>query len=105
MNLDKITKELENAAALNNVEILVDSTTKPHNFIPIINERGIVGAVGEYLEEKEVKIGYFILNSKIVKYALEEGFDREQLFYCFKDKIFDEVDKDKFFRIMTEKTF
>lgn len=105
MSLDAIAQELEEVANSNGVEILIDKSAKDHNFIPIINEKGIVGAIGEYVEKGSIKTGYFILNSRIVKYGLEEGFNKEQLFDCFKDKIFDEVNKSKFFEIMSEKTF
>ena len=105
MSLETVAKELEKEASFNGVEIFVDETVINHSFIPIINDRGIVGAVGEYVENKKVKIGFFILNNKIVRYALNEGFNKEQLFECFKDKLFDEVDKTKFFKIMTEKSF
>jgi len=105
MSLETVAKELEKEASFNGVEIFVDETVINHSFIPIINDRGIVGAVGEYVENKKVKIGFFILNNKIVRYALNEGFSKEQLFECFKDKLFDEVDKTKFFKIMTEKSF
>ena len=104
MTLKELAKELEKAASLNGVDILIDSTAEKHSFIPIINETGSVGAIGKYLENNKDTIGYFILNSKVVKYALDEGFNREELFDCFKDKIFTETDKDQFFRIMTEKT-
>jgi hypothetical protein len=103
MTLKELAKELERAASLNGVDILIDITAEKHSFIPIINEKGIVGAIGQYLENNKDTIGYFILNSKVVKYALDEGFDREELFDCFKDKIFTETDKDQFFKIMTEK--
>ena len=105
MSLETVAKELEKEASFNGVEIFVDETVINHSFIPIINDRGIVGAVGEYVENKKIKIGFFILNNKIVRYALNEGFNKEQLFECFKDKLFDEVDKTKFFKIMTEKSF
>lgn len=103
MSLDALAQELEKSASINGVEIFVDNSTKNHNFIPIVNEKGIVGAIGEYLEKGDIKTGFFILNERIVKYALNEGFEKDQLFDCFKDKIFDEVDKIKFFKIMTEK--
>jgi hypothetical protein len=103
MTLKELAKELERAASLNGVDILIDITAEKHSFIPIINEKGIVGAIGQYLENNKDTIGYFILNSKVVKYALDEGFNREELFDCFKDKIFTETDKDQFFKIMTEK--
>ena len=105
MSLKNVAKELEKAASINGVDILVDETAINHSFIPVINDKGIVGAVGEYIENKKIKIGFFILNNKIVRYALDEGFDKEQLFECFKDKLFDEIDKSKFFKIMTEKSF
>ena len=105
MSLKNVAEELEKAASINGVEILVDETAINHSFIPVINDKGIVGAVGEYIENKKIKIGFFILNNKIVRYALNEGFDKEQLFECFKDKLFDEIDKSKFFKIMTEKSF
>lgn len=104
MTLTSLAKELEKAAIINGVELFIDDTTLDHSFIPIINEKGVVGAVGEYLENKKVKIGFFILNSNVVKYALEEGFNKEELFDCFKDRIFDEINRDKFFKIMTEKS-
>lgn len=103
MSLDAVAKELEKAALINGVELYIDDTTLDHNFIPVINERGVVGAVGRYLEKNNIKMGFFILNERVVKYALEEGFNKEELFDCFKDRIFDEIDKNKFFKIMTEK--
>jgi len=38
-------------------------------------------------------------------YMSEKKWDQalEELFDCFKEKIFTETDKDKFFKIMTEK--
>jgi len=104
MSLDTIAQELEKAATINGVELFVDESAKNHNFIPVVNQKGVVGAVGEYVENNEPKIGFFILNDKVVKYAINEGFEKDQLFDCFKDKIFDEVDRSKFFKIMTEKT-
>jgi len=104
MTLKDLAHELEKAASLNGVEILIDDTAEKHSFIPVISEKGIIGAVGQYSENGDVKIGYFILNNKIVKYALDEGFGKEELFDCFKDKIFTETDKDTFFKTMTEKT-
>lgn len=105
MSLETIASEIEKTASANNVEIFVDNTAINHNFIPVVNERGVVGAIGEYVEKGQVKTGFFILNVNVVRYAISEGFEKEQLFDCFKDKIFDEVDKSKFFKIMTEKTF
>lgn len=104
MSLDTIAQELEKAATINGVELFVDESAKNHNFIPVINQKGVVGAVGEYAENGIVKMGFFILNDKVVKYALNEGFEKEQLFDCFKDKIFNEINKETFFKIMTEKT-
>jgi len=105
MSLDSLASELEKAATNNGVELFVDVSAKNHNFIPVVNEKGIVGAIGQYLEDKQVKMGFFILNDRVVKYAINEGFEKEQLFDCFKDKIFNEVDKEKFFKVMTEKSF
>lgn len=103
MSLTAVAQELEKAAVINGVELFIDDTKLNDNFIPVINEQGVVGAVGEYIEKNRVKMGFFILNNNIVKYALEEGFNKEELFECFKDKIFDEIDRSKFFKIMTEK--
>lgn len=100
MNLSKLAQELEKAAALKGVDIYVDITALKHDFIPIISDQGVVGAIGEYLENNRVKTGYFVLNEKIVKYAINEGFDRDQIFDCFKDKIFTETNKEDFFKIM-----
>jgi len=105
MSLTSIADQLEKAACENGVELFIDSTAIDHSFIPVVNEKGVVGAVGEYIENKKVKIGFFILNDKVVRYALNEGFEKEQLFECFKDKIFDEIDMMKFFKIMTEKEY
>lgn len=105
MSLSELAQEIEEAAKNNNVEIFVDNTTLNHSFIPVINEVGIVGAIGQYLEDKKLKIGYFILNDKIVRYGLNEGFSKDQLYECFKEKIFTETNKEKFFSIMTEKKY
>ncbi len=104
MSIGEIVEELQHAASLNGVEMLADTSAEVHSFVPIVNERGIVGAVGQYTENNKPTIGYFILNSNIVKYALDEGFNKDELFECFKDKIFKETNKNEFFKIMTEKT-
>jgi len=104
MTLKELAKELEAVASENGVDILIDDTAEKHSFIPIINEKGVVGAIGQYVEKNEIKTGYFILNSKVVKYALDEGFEKEKLFDCFKDRIFTETNKETFFKVMTEKT-
>jgi hypothetical protein len=100
MSINKLAKELEKAAALKGVDIYVDITALKHSFIPIISNQGVVGAVGEYQEDNSVKTGFFILNEKIVRYALNEGFNKEQIFDCFKDRIFIETSKEDFFKIM-----
>lgn len=105
MTLGELAQELEVAAEQNGVELFVDNTTEHHNFIPVVNEKGVVGAIGQYLENKEIKTGYFILNDKIVRYGLSEGFTKDQLFDSFKDKIFTETNKINFFNIMTEKKY
>jgi len=105
MTLCELAKEIELAAKNSGVEIFIDDTTLNHNFIPIVNEQGIVGAIGQYLEDKKIKTGYFILNHNIVRYGLSEGFSKDELFDSFKDKIFTETGKEKFFSIMTEKKY
>lgn len=100
MSLEDIAHELEKEAALKGVEIFVDNTALKHNFIPVINEKGKVGAIGNYLENKSLKTGFFLLNEHIVKYGLNEGFEVDSLFDSFKDKIFTEINKEEFFNIM-----
>jgi len=105
MTLSELAQELEAAAKESGVEIFVDNSTLNHNFIPVVNEGGVVGAIGQYLENNNIKTGYFILNDKIVRYGLNEGFTKDQLFDSFRDTIFTETNKDKFFSIMTDKKY
>lgn len=100
MSLDELAQELEKEASLKGVDIFVDNTAIKHNFIPVINEKGKVGAIGSYVENNNVKTGFFILNENVVKYGLNEGFDVNDLFDSFKDKLFSETNKEKFFEIM-----
>jgi len=100
MSLEDLAQELEKEASLKGVDIFIDSTALKHSFIPVINEKGKVGAIGNYLENKRLKTGFFILNENIVKYGLNEGFDIDNLFESFKDTIFTEINKEKFFEIM-----
>lgn len=103
MELENIVKELEKVATLNGVELFIDDSNLQHSFIPVINDSGVVGAVGKYIEKSKVKIGFFILNDSVVKYALSEGFEKDQIYNCFKKKLFTETDKSGFFKIMLEK--
>jgi len=104
MSLQDLAKELEDTAITNGVELLIDTTAEKHSFIPVVSEKGIIGAIGQYIDNNKMKTGFFILNSKVVKYALDEGFKKEELFDCFKDRIFTETTKDDFFKTMTEKS-
>lgn len=104
MSLEELAKELEDAASNSGIEVYIDNTAIKHSFIPIINEIGQVGAIGQYLEKNEVKIGYFLLNNAVVKYALSEGFEKDDIYDCFKKSIFKELNKEEFFKVMTQKT-
>lgn len=103
MSLEELAHELENEATLKGVDIFVDSTALKHNFIPVMNDKGKVGAIGNYLENNRLRTGFFLLNENIVKYGLNEGFDIDDLFDSFKDKIFTEINKEEFFEIMLHK--
>jgi len=103
MSLERLAQELEKYASLKGVDIYVDESALKNSFVPIINEDGIVGAIGEYIEKNKQKIGYFILNNSVVKYALTEGFDANDIYDKFKDTIFKETDKKTFFDIMAKK--
>jgi hypothetical protein len=103
MNLVEIAKELEQQASLNGVELLIEFQTAEYCFIPVISSFGKVGAIGNYNDKGKPTIGFFILNERIVKYALDEGFDVDSIFDSFKKNLFTETSKDEFFRIMTEK--
>lgn len=104
MTLEKLAKELEKAANHNGIDIFIDDTALKHSFIPIIKEDGQVGAIGQYKEKNKVKIGYFLLNNSVVRYALNEGFEKDDIYDCFKKSIFKELNKEEFFKVMTEKT-
>lgn len=104
MTLTELAKELEKTANHNGIEVFIDDSTLKHSFIPIINEDGQVGAIGQYEEKNKLKIGYFLLNNSVVKYALNEGFAKDDIYDCFKNSIFRELNKEEFFKIMTERT-
>jgi len=103
MSLQKLANELERYASRHGVEIYVDETALKNSFVPVINEDGVVGAIGEYVEKDKQKVGYFILNNSVVRYALTEGFNANDIYDKFKDTIFKETDKKDFFNIMTKK--
>jgi hypothetical protein len=103
MDLLEIAKELEKQAAINGADIFVDVQTAEFCFFPVISDSGVVGAVGKYINKGKPSIGYFILNERIVKYALDEGFDVDSIFDSFKKNLFKETSKDEFFTIMTKK--
>jgi len=103
MSLDDIAQELEKEASFKNIDIFIDNTALKHNFIPVINGIGRVGAIGQYLENKKIKTGFFLLNDKIVRYGINEGFRIDQLYDSFKNTLFTEISKEKFFEIMLHK--
>ena len=103
MSLQKLADELERYASLHGVEIYVDESALKNSFVPIINEDGLVGAIGEYVEKHKHKVGYFILNNSVVRYALTEGFNANDIYDKFKSTIFKETDKKTFFDIMAKK--
>jgi hypothetical protein len=95
-SLQDIAKEIEEAAALSGVEVFIDEQLQD-NFIHIVNSNGIIGAVGTYVSNSnEIMTGYFILNSKILTYALTEGFNINDIYRSFRKSIFTEMDKEKF---------
>lgn len=105
MKLEEIANELEKFASLNGVDLLVEHVTKEHSFIPVINQFGKVGAIGNYVEKGKDVIGFFLLNDRVVKYALEEGFHLDNIYDCFKKKLFKEMKKDDFFLEMIKKEY
>jgi hypothetical protein len=97
-SLQDIAREIAAAAAanINGVEVFIDEQLQD-NFIHIVNSNGIIGAVGTYVSNDDVvTTGYFILNSKILTYALTEGFDIDDIYTSFRKSIFTEMDKEKF---------
>jgi len=94
-SLHDIAVELEKAANLHNVDLFIDEQYQD-NFIHIVSSKGIVGAVGIYSDGNTDNIGYFILNSKVLTYALKEGFNVDDIYSCFKKSIFTEMSKDEF---------
>lgn len=105
MSLEQIAKEIEKQAIQNKAEIFIDYSAKENSFIPVINEHGTVGAVGQYLENDRIKTGFFLLNDRVVRYALSEGFKKEDIYKFFKKTLFKEIKKDEFFKLMTEKKY
>ena len=105
MSLERIAQEIEEYANKHGVELLVDYSSSCSSFVPIVNDKGVVGAIGMYNENNKVKTGYFILNDSVVRYALEEGFKKEHIYNCFKDSLFKELNKEQFLKIMTEKRY
>lgn len=95
-SLHDIAVEIDKAANLNNVDLFIDEQYQD-NFIHIVSSNGIVGAVGIYSDgNSDNNIGYFILNSKVLTYALKEGFNVDDIYSCFKKSIFTEMSKDEF---------
>ena len=105
MKLEQLIEELESAASLNGIEIFIDESALTHSFVPIIRDDGQIGAIGQYREKNKTKVGYFLLNNSVVKYALSEGFEKDDIFDCFKKSIFTELNKEEFFKVMTEKKY
>jgi len=105
MVLKDIIKELEELAEASGAEVFIDDSTEEFHFIPVINQEGVVGAIGQYIENNKVVLGFFILNDSVVRYALSEGFKKDDIYKCFKSKLFKEVDKIEFFNIMTKKKY
>ena len=96
-SLQDIAREITAAANINGVEVFIDEQLQD-NFIHIVNSKGIIGAVGTYLSNDDITTmtGYFILNSKILTYALTEGFNINDIYKSFRKSIFTEMDKEKF---------
>jgi len=103
MSLEAVAKELESYASFKGVDLLIEHNVAEHCFIPVINEYGKVGAIGNYLDNGKSTLGFFILNDRVVKYALEEGFEVDHIYDCFKKKLFKELKKEEFFQEMVEK--
>jgi len=95
-SLQDIAREIATDANINGVEVFIDEQLQD-NFIHIVNSNGIIGAVGTYLSNDDITMtGYFILNSKILAYALTEGFNINHIYRSFRKSIFTEMDKEKF---------
>ena len=95
-SLQDIAREITTVANINGVEVFIDEQLQD-NFLHIVNSRGIIGAVGTYVSSDDIVMtGYFILNSKILTYALTEGLDINDIYDSFCKSIFTEMDKEKF---------
>ena len=69
-----------------------------YNLVPVASSNGQVGAIALSAECKSVV--YLLLNRKQVKYALDEGFSLDEIYECFKDTLFHEIDEKDFYDIM-----
>ena len=69
-----------------------------YNLVPVASSNGQVGALTLSADFKDVL--YLLLNRKQVKYALDEGFSLDEIYECFKDTLFYEIDEKDFYDII-----
>ena len=103
-DLKSIAKEIEKLACLNNRSVLIESELPNYkgDFFVAINDEGTLGAYGNVIHSKEIDVMFFILDSKKVKYCLDEGWELDQIYQVMGDKLFIEVTEDNFMHIMTK---
>jgi hypothetical protein len=74
MSLERLAQELEKYASLKGVDIYVDESALKNSFVPIINEDGVVGAIGEYIEKNKTGsvVAFYNVLVKVSKEIIRE---------------------------------
>lgn len=105
-SLEYIASELEKHAAINGVGVFIDQDIDEEgNLFVIVNEKGIIGAVGlcKEKDEKEESVIYMFLDRSKIKYLFDEGFCSKDFYKIMGEKLFITVDREEFFKTILSK--
>lgn len=105
-SLEEIALELEKHAAIKGVCVFIDQEIdEDGNLFVIVNDKGIIGAVGLCKEKSDYKesIIYMFLDRSKIKYLFDEGFCSKDFYKIMGEKLFITVDKEEFFNTLLSK--
>ena len=88
----------------NDVEIVVDDYST--NSAVVLQNIGTkqIGIIGECVKEfPDEPVSFFLLNSKLYKYCVQEGFNQTQMLEGFDDKVLQKVTLKEFTDQLTDK--
>ena len=94
MFADSIIQEVEKTCSLRNVDVFIDKKSLIKDRVVCFTTENFLGFC--YITPQGEEI-FMTFNSNVLRYALLEGFDFDNIYNNFEKKLFTVLDKEQFF--------